>query len=38
RLKQKGKPGKVALVAVMRKMIVRANARMRDYHAAVLDT
>lgn len=38
RLKQKGKPGKVALVAVMRKIIVRANARMRIYHAAVLDT
>ena len=38
RLKQKGKPGKVALVAVMRKIIIRANARMREYHAAVLDT
>lgn len=37
-LKKKGKPGKVAVVAVMRKMLVRANAKMRDYYAAVLDT
>ena len=38
RLKAKGKPGKVALVAVMRKMIIILNARMRDYRATVLDT
>lgn len=38
RLKAKGKPGKVALVAVMRKMIIVLNARMRDYRATVLDT
>lgn len=37
RLKAKGKPGKVALVAVMRKMIIILNARMRDYNATVLD-
>jgi len=37
RLKAKGKPGKVALVAVMRRMIVILNARMRDYRATVLD-
>ncbi|KQV34375.1 transposase [Rhizobium sp. Root268] len=37
RLKAKGKPGKVALVAVMRKMIVILNARMRDHRATVLD-
>ena len=37
RLKAKGKPGKVALVAVMRKMIVILNARMRDHTATVLD-
>lgn len=38
RLKAKGKPGKVALVAVMRRMIVILNARMRDYKAMTLDT
>lgn len=38
RLKQKGKPGKVALVAVMRRMIIILNARMRDHRATVLDT
>jgi transposase len=37
RLTSKGKPGKVALVAVMRKMIVILNARMRDYRATALD-
>lgn len=37
RLKAKGKPGKVALVAVMRKMIIILNAKMRDYQATVLD-
>ncbi len=37
RLKQQGKPGKVALVAVMRKMIIILNARMRDANATVLD-
>ncbi|MEJ5021565.1 IS110 family transposase [Ochrobactrum vermis] len=36
-LKQKGKPGKVALVAVMRKMIIILNAKMRDVYATVLD-
>lgn len=30
RLRATGKPGKVALVAVMRKMLVRLNARRRD--------
>jgi len=37
RLKAKGKPGKVALVAVMRKMIIILNARMREHRATVLD-
>ena len=37
RLKAKGKPGKVAIVAVMRKMIVILNARMREHRATVLD-
>lgn len=37
RLREKGKPGKVALVAVMRKMIIILNARMRDHRATVLD-
>lgn len=37
RLKQQGKPGKVALVAVMRKMIIILNARIRDANATVLD-
>ncbi|MGX5720221.1 IS110 family transposase, partial [Shinella zoogloeoides] len=32
-----GKPGKVAIVAVMRKMIVILNARMREYRATALD-
>jgi transposase len=37
RLKENGKPGKVALVAVMRRMIIILNARMREYRATVLD-
>jgi transposase len=37
RLKEKGKPGKVALVAVMRRMIIILNARMKDHRATVLD-
>lgn len=36
-LRAKGKPAKVALVAVMRKMIIILNARMRDHRATVLD-
>jgi transposase len=36
-LRAKGKPGKVALVAVMRKMIIILNARMRDQRATMLD-
>ncbi|CAN7172085.1 transposase [Rhizobium sp. LjRoot258] len=36
-LRAKGKPGKVALVAVMRKMIIILNARMRDQRATILD-
>lgn len=35
-LKEKGKPGKVALVAVIRKMIVILNARMKQHYDAVL--
>jgi transposase len=34
RLKAKGKPGKVAL---MRKMIITLNTRMRQYRATMLD-
>jgi transposase len=37
RMKAKGKPGKVALVAVMRRMIIILNAKMRDHRATVLD-
>ena len=37
KLRANGKPGKVALVAVMRKMIVILNARMRDHLASVVD-
>lgn len=36
-LRSRGKPGKVALVAVIRKMIIILNARMRDYAAPGLD-
>lgn len=35
KLKARGKPGKVAIVAVMRKMIVILNARMRDHHLQI---
>ncbi|WP_143508286.1 transposase, partial [Pseudovibrio brasiliensis] len=31
KLKSNGKPGKVALVAVMRKMAIILNAKMRDH-------
>lgn len=37
RLKAKGKPGKVAIVAVMRKMIVILNARMREQLLTAVD-
>jgi transposase len=37
KLRANGKPGKVALVAVMRKMIIILNARMRSHAATVLD-
>lgn len=37
KLKANGKPGKVALIAVMRKIIIILNARMREYRATVLD-
>lgn len=33
KLRDKGKPGKVAVVAVMRKMIIILNARLRDLNA-----
>lgn len=36
RLKQKGKPGKVAIVAVMRKILIILNARMKQHYAAAL--
>jgi len=34
RLREKGKPGKVAIVAVMRKMLVILNARLAEHYAA----
>lgn len=37
KLRANGKPGKVALVAVMRKIIIILNARMRSHAATVLD-
>lgn len=37
KLRANGKPGKVALVAVMRKLIIILNARMRNHAAMVLD-
>jgi transposase len=37
RPKEKGKPGKVALVVVMRKMLIILNARMKEHYAAALD-
>ena len=36
-LRNRGKPAKLALVAVMRKMIVILNARMRDHSATAID-
>ncbi|QYA17517.1 IS110 family transposase (plasmid) [Rhizobium sp. AB2/73] len=36
-LKAKGKPGKVALIAVMRRIIIILNARMRHHNATMLD-
>ncbi len=32
-----GKPGKVALAAVLRKMLIILNAKMRDHNATVLE-
>ncbi|MCC4614595.1 IS110 family transposase, partial [Xanthomonas campestris pv. asclepiadis] len=37
-LRARGKPGKVAVVAAMRKMLVILNARVRDAHAADVQT
>lgn len=37
KLRANGKPGKVAIVAVIRKMIIVLNARMRDHRATGLD-
>ncbi len=37
KLRTNGKPGKVALVAVMRKIIIRLNARLREHATTVLD-
>jgi len=37
RLKEKGKPGKVAVVAVMRKMLIILNDRMKEHYATALD-
>ncbi|MCV6547949.1 MAG: IS110 family transposase [Cohaesibacter sp.] len=36
KLRERGKPGKVALVAVIRKMIIILNARMREYKTTEL--
>jgi transposase len=36
KLRAKGKPGKVALVAVIRKMIFILNASMREYKSTML--
>ena len=36
KLRAKGKPGKVALVAVIRKMVIILNARMREYKTTTL--
>jgi transposase len=36
-LRNRGKPAKVAIVAVMRKMIIILNARMREYRSTTLD-
>lgn len=37
RLTENGKPGKVAVIAVVRKMVTILNARMRDHYALILD-
>lgn len=37
-LRERGKPGKVAVVAVIRKMLIILNARMRDHTQTVLDS
>ena len=37
RLTENGKPGKVAIIAVVRKMVTILNARMRDHYALRLD-
>lgn len=37
RLRTSGKPGKVAVVAVIRKMVGILNARMKEHYEAVLD-
>jgi len=37
KLRASGKPGKVAIVAVIRKMPIILNARMRDHNATVPD-
>ncbi|MEC5196790.1 transposase [Xanthomonas campestris] len=37
-LRARGKPGKVAVVAAMRKMLVILNARVRDAHAVDVQT
>jgi transposase len=36
-LRNRGKPGKVAVIAAVRKMLIILNARMRDHAATVLD-
>ena len=36
KLREMGKPGKVALVAVIRKMVIILNARMREYKTTTL--
>lgn len=36
-LRSKGKPEKVALVAVMRKMVIILNAKLREHNATILD-
>ncbi|WP_288348910.1 transposase [uncultured Thalassospira sp.] len=37
RLTENGKPSKVAVIAVVRKMVTILNARMRDHYALILD-
>ena len=36
-LRNRGKPGKVAVIAAVRKMLIILNARMRDHAATLLD-